>query len=65
MDVKLQQERLQQTPLLLVAASGGGSRTSAEPTFLAKRVEEAGRSSERCEGCFLALLVLPLLGSAV
>lgn len=65
MDVKPQQERPQQTPLLLVAASGGGLWTNTEKTFLAKRVEEAEESTERCEGCFLALLVLPLLGSAV
>lgn len=62
MDVKPQLETPQQTPLLLVAASGGGSWTNIEKGFLAKRVEEAEESSERCEGCCLAL---HLLGSAV
>lgn len=62
-DVKPQQERPQQTSLLL-AASEGGSWTNIEQTFPAKRVEEAEESPERCEGCFLAFLVLPLVGTA-
>lgn len=65
MDVKPQQERQQPTPLLLVAASGGGSWTNTEQTVPAKRVEEAEESSERCEDFFLALRVLPLSGSAI
>lgn len=61
----LQEKQQHQTPLLLVATSGGGSWTNIEQSFPAKRVEEAEESSGKCEGCFLALLVLPLLGSAV
>lgn len=52
MGVKPLQERQQQTPLLLVATSGGGSWTNVEQSFPAKRVEEAEESSGKCEGCF-------------